>query len=132
MSEDKPKQLALTLGGEGDKPAKKAAPRKTADLLARGNECAVLARSNKLQYALYRERLPVFEVALRNAKKDKWVNVGDDFLPTDIVRLIVKFLKNYASAQCGLIAEMKEIQSVLKKRKVGFVFSDELYPDGGC
>lgn len=132
MNEETPKQLRLLAVGEGGENPKKRNPRKSEDLLARGNECMTLARSNKVQYALYRERAAAFEKALANVGDDKWIEVGGDFLPKDIARLIVKFVKNYASIQCGLIEEMKEIQAVLKKRKIGFVFSDEIYPEGGC
>lgn len=132
MNDPKQIQLGLPLVGEGDKSVK-ATPRKSADLLARGHECIRLARSNKVQYALYVERLPELKQALANVGKDKYIKIGyEDFMPTGIARLIVRFVENYPSIQCSLVEEMKEIRAILKKRKIGFVFSDEIYPDGGC
>jgi len=132
MENEKATQLGMFPMGEGDQSAENKKPRKTSDLLARGNECIRLARSNKVQYALYVDRVEEMKKALKASGGEKWITVDTDFMPTGIARIIVKFVENYSSMQCELVREMKEIQAVLKKREIGFVFSDEIYPDGGC
>jgi hypothetical protein len=133
MSQNDEKQLAMFTEGKSDQEGVKKPRPKTADLLARADTLQKLCRSNKKQFAIYGGKLEAIKSTLKASRaSDPWVLFDGDMFPRGILVLVSKFCDGYVSAQCEMIAELKEIQKTLTKRHVGIVISDEVYPEGGC